>query len=245
MSDLNNHLPFGGLPGQSPRSVTVEREIEPQPEVQDQQSERLRERAYQPRRNTLAVVAFVLAFFIPLLGIIAGAVAQKRIKKSGERGRPFAIWAVIVGVLGTIAGIVAIVSMVLAGGAFISALTGGGSQEAAFVEQAVTPEEQVRIDEAIASGGGGVPGHIVSAELCTAIDNFAAVGGSAIMTDEVPAELITALDVLAAVPSPNQPVYAAFGAFLKDPNAVTNIADAQAIATNAAEAMQFDIATCM
>jgi uncharacterized membrane protein len=49
------------------------------------------------RTNVLAIVALVLAIFVPLVGAILGHVALGQIKKTGEEGRGIALAAVIVG----------------------------------------------------------------------------------------------------------------------------------------------------
>ncbi|MEO7018394.1 MAG: DUF4190 domain-containing protein [Leifsonia sp.] len=51
----------------------------------------------QPRYNTLAIVAFVLAFFTTIIGVILGFVALSQIKRTGEQGRGLAIAAIIIG----------------------------------------------------------------------------------------------------------------------------------------------------
>jgi uncharacterized membrane protein len=61
------------------------------------------------RTNVLAIVALVLAIFVPLVGAILGHVALGQIKKTGEEGRGIALAAVIVGWVFTGLAIVAIV----------------------------------------------------------------------------------------------------------------------------------------
>jgi len=46
--------------------------------------------------KTFAIIAFILAFFIPLVGIILGIIALRQIKKSGGEGKGFAIAAIII-----------------------------------------------------------------------------------------------------------------------------------------------------
>lgn len=47
--------------------------------------------------NVLALVSFIGSFFISLVGIICGHIALSQIKKTGERGRGFALAGVIIG----------------------------------------------------------------------------------------------------------------------------------------------------
>ena len=51
----------------------------------------------QPGYNTLAIVAFILAFFTTIIGVILGFVALSQIKRTGEQGRGLAIAAIIIG----------------------------------------------------------------------------------------------------------------------------------------------------
>jgi nitrogen fixation/metabolism regulation signal transduction histidine kinase len=49
------------------------------------------------RINTLAIVAFVLAFVVPLGGIICGHLALGQIKHTGEGGHGLALGGTIIG----------------------------------------------------------------------------------------------------------------------------------------------------
>ncbi|WP_434317635.1 DUF4190 domain-containing protein [Leifsonia sp. P73] len=51
----------------------------------------------QPGYNTMSIVAFILAFFVSIVGIILGFVALSQIKRTGEQGRGLALAAVIIG----------------------------------------------------------------------------------------------------------------------------------------------------
>lgn len=50
-----------------------------------------------PPQNVLAVVAFVLSFFVALAGIVCGHIALSQIKRSHERGRGLAVAALVIG----------------------------------------------------------------------------------------------------------------------------------------------------
>jgi uncharacterized membrane protein len=47
--------------------------------------------------NQLAVVAFVLAFFAGIVGVIIGAIALREIARTGQRGRKLAVAAILIG----------------------------------------------------------------------------------------------------------------------------------------------------
>jgi hypothetical protein len=61
--------------------------------------------------NVLAIVSFVSAFFISLVAIITGHIALGQIKRTGEQGRALAIWGLVLGYLGLLAGIIAVVAL--------------------------------------------------------------------------------------------------------------------------------------
>ena len=52
------------------------------------------------RTNTLAIVAFVLAFVVSLGAVICGHIALSQIKQTGEQGRGLAIAALVLGYIG-------------------------------------------------------------------------------------------------------------------------------------------------
>jgi hypothetical protein len=47
--------------------------------------------------NTLAIIAFVISFFVSIAGIICGHLALKQIRETGEPGREFAIAGLVIG----------------------------------------------------------------------------------------------------------------------------------------------------
>lgn len=53
------------------------------------------------RTNTLALVGFIAAFFMPVVGIVLGTMAKRQIAQTGEAGRGLAQAAFIVGIVGT------------------------------------------------------------------------------------------------------------------------------------------------
>ena len=65
--------------------------------------------AYQPAQpgwNVMAIVGFILAFFISVVGVILGFVALSQIKRTGEQGRGLAIAAIIIGFVEIAIGII-------------------------------------------------------------------------------------------------------------------------------------------
>ena len=72
----------------------------------------------RPGYNTLAIVGFILAFFVNIVGIILGFVALSQIKRTGEQGRGLAIAAIVIGFAEILLGILlAIVFSVVFGAA--------------------------------------------------------------------------------------------------------------------------------
>ncbi len=89
--------------------------LNPQPLPPQQQPQYAAAPPAQPGYNTLAIVGFILAFFVNLVGVILGFVALSQIKRTGEQGRGLAIAAIIIGlaeiVLGIIFAIIIIASL--------------------------------------------------------------------------------------------------------------------------------------
>jgi hypothetical protein len=54
------------------------------------------------KTNTLAIIAFIASFFISIVGLILGIVALHEIKKSGEKGKGFAVAAIIISIIGIV-----------------------------------------------------------------------------------------------------------------------------------------------
>ena len=72
------------------------------------------------RYNVLAIVGFVLAFFVSIGAVICGHIALSQIKRTGERGHGLALAAVILGYLGILVGIIWIVVVIAAVAAGVS-----------------------------------------------------------------------------------------------------------------------------
>jgi len=62
--------------------------------------------------NVLAIVSFVSAFVISLAAVICGHIALSQIKKTGEKGRGFAIAGLVLGYVGILAGIITVIVVI-------------------------------------------------------------------------------------------------------------------------------------
>ena len=63
--------------------------------------------------NTLAIIALVGAFVIPLAGIIVGFIALGQIKKTGEGGHGLALAGVILGIVFSVLWLIVVATSVL------------------------------------------------------------------------------------------------------------------------------------
>ena len=73
------------------------------------------------RTNTLAIVAFVLSFFVQVAAVICGHIALAQIKRTGEQGRGLAIAALVIGYIGIAFGVlIGVFYLVLIAGAVSS-----------------------------------------------------------------------------------------------------------------------------
>ncbi len=93
--------------------------LNPQP-LPPQQPQQPQYGAYQQPQpvgyNTMSIVAFILAFFVSIVGIILGFVALSQIKRTGEQGRGLALAAVIIGFVEVAIGIVVFIFVLIAFG---------------------------------------------------------------------------------------------------------------------------------
>jgi peptidyl-prolyl cis-trans isomerase B (cyclophilin B) len=60
----------------------------------------------QPGYNTMSIVAFIVTFFVSVVGIILGFIALSQIKRTGEQGRGLALAAIIIGFVALALGII-------------------------------------------------------------------------------------------------------------------------------------------
>ena len=57
--------------------------------------------------NILSIIAFIIVFFgFSVISIILGFIGLNQIKKTGERGRGLAIWAIVLGFVSIVIGII-------------------------------------------------------------------------------------------------------------------------------------------
>ena len=57
--------------------------------------------------NVLSIIAFIIVFFgFSVISIILGFIGLNQIKKTGERGRGLALWAIILGFVSIVIGII-------------------------------------------------------------------------------------------------------------------------------------------
>jgi len=90
---------------------------QPLPPTPSYASTSMDERPY----NVLSIVAFVLALVgVPLIGIILGHIGLSQTKSRGERGRGFAIAALVLGYLWLIAQILILILIFVAGSIAVS-----------------------------------------------------------------------------------------------------------------------------
>ncbi|MCW4457119.1 DUF4190 domain-containing protein [Microbacterium sp. MPKO10] len=78
--------------------------------------------APQDKFNVMAIVGFILSFFVSIVGAILSFVALSQIKKTGEKGRGLAIAGVIIGLASLVITIIYIIVVVVVVGAAVSDL---------------------------------------------------------------------------------------------------------------------------
>lgn len=79
--------------------------------------------AAQATTNVLSVVAFVLSLLgFNVIAIILGAIGLSQVKKTGERGRGFALAAIWIGVISIVLFVILIVSISVFAAARVSAI---------------------------------------------------------------------------------------------------------------------------
>ena len=63
-----------------------------------------------PKTNVLAIVSLVMAFFVPLIGLILSIVALNQIKKSSESGKGIAIAGIVISIIVMLAQFIIVVA---------------------------------------------------------------------------------------------------------------------------------------
>lgn len=162
------------------------------------------------RTNTLAIVAFVGSFFVSLLGIIAGHIALRQIKRSGEKGHGFALAGTIIGYVALVLTALAVVFIVLVG------IGLGASRMQSEMRGLTGATHSQEADGSQASTSGSY-----SDEFCHDLYGMAQSAQTA-MKDSSQREVLTeAYATLAAVSSPHQKEYQAMAALLENPSGAT------------------------
>lgn len=72
----------------------------------------------QEKTNTLAVVGFVLSFFLSIAAVVIGHLGLSQINRTNERGWGLGVAALWLGYAGIAAGLLVVVASVLAGAAY-------------------------------------------------------------------------------------------------------------------------------
>ncbi|MGB3909230.1 MAG: DUF4190 domain-containing protein [Pseudolysinimonas sp.] len=68
---------------------------------------------YAPPTNTLAIIALILGFLVPIGGIICGHIALNQIKRTGEGGRGLALAGLIIGYVFTAIAVLYIIGLII------------------------------------------------------------------------------------------------------------------------------------
>jgi len=235
MSDGDKPLFFGGLPPRTGAAVVEDST----PDATTSESENA------AQWNVLAIVSFVGSFVISLVGVVCGFLALRQIRRTGERGRGLATTGVVLGFVGLAVGVAMIAVFMVGGAALVGSIAGVPPTHGSVqVAPTLSPAEEAAAKAAIASGGGAIPGHIVSGELCAAVKSYFAQSAGANSSTNVSSEALAALEQLAAVQSPYQGKYQAYLAMVKDPASVPKPDQVQQLSANFAKAVQVDITTC-
>jgi hypothetical protein len=156
----------------------------------------------EPKYNLFSLISFISAFFLSVPAVVMGHMALSEIKKTGERGRGLALAGLILGYLGTLAGLALTVLLIVV--ALASPTSGVLDSKAPSVipQAAPAPTEAKDLPTPAAEGA-------VSAHFC---DVMAGMRES----EQTPEDMLNSYKRLGEVDSPNQQVYAEFYTFLAD-----------------------------
>lgn len=72
--------------------------------------------------NVLAIVGFVLSFFMSIAGLVCSIIARKQIRESGEKGMSFATAGMIISIVSMVLSVVAVIISLLIVFVFASSL---------------------------------------------------------------------------------------------------------------------------
>ncbi|EYT56313.1 hypothetical protein H490_0102090 [Leucobacter sp. UCD-THU] len=200
--------------------------------------------APQAPMNTLAIVAFIASFFVSLAGIICGHIALGQIKKTGERGRGFALAGTIIGYVSLAITVIAVIFSIIIAATAVSVANESLSQ----LEQTTQELEDSTDFDALTEEPGveespGATAGDRSPEFCAAIDAVATASEGATGA-EVPPELLDAYRQLSEIDSPNRAVYERFYLFATDPTSAAG-EDMSALMEEYFDAAMDDAMACM
>lgn len=199
--------------------------------------------APQAPMNALAIVAFIASFFVSLVGIICGHIALSQIKKTGERGRGFALAGTIIGYVALAATVLSVTFFfVFAGIAMQAANTSLTeleqlTEELEPVAPTTEPEATTPIPGDDASSGTGER----SPEFCAALNDIA-TSDAGTSSEAVDPALVESFRKLAEADSPNQQVYEQFYNFIQNP---LDGGDTETLMNDYFEAVMEDTMACL
>ncbi|MBK0422432.1 DUF4190 domain-containing protein [Leucobacter sp. CSA2] len=178
--------------------------------------------APQAPMNTLAIISFVGAFFIGLVGVVCGHISLSQIKKTGERGRGFALAGTIIGYVQMAIVILAIVfSFIVAGIATTAGMatlneidrSASASSSEELTESASPGDSTTEGTEGSESATPPAGGDL-SPEYCAAVKDLAKVSSA---NAEDSAALTSALKKVGSVGESNSQVYSDMVKYIEDP----------------------------
>ncbi len=247
MSDTNNPgnqtpdqptTPFTPQPPAAPQGQQPVPPAPPAPPAPQNGYPGAQQPAPQAPMNTLAIVAFVASFFVSIVGIICGHIALGQIKKTGERGRGFALAGTIIGYVALAFTILAIVFTFVMAGIAVQAANSSLSELEQMTEELETPTEpgveESPTDSSESSGD-------VSPEFCAALEAISAMGAEASSPEMAP-EALESFRALAEIESPNQAAYQAFYEYIQDP---MNASNSETVFSDYIDAVSEDSMACM
>jgi len=188
--------------------------------------------------NTLSIVAFIASFFISLAGIIMGHIALGQVKKTGERGRGFALAGTIIGYVSLVATILVLILTFVFAGLAVSAANNAASEleQSSQELQSELESDAPSTDEA--SGDR-------SPEFCDAVNAASTVGNETNDDGTLNDAALAAFETLASTPSPNQAVYQRFAKIAADPLELQNDESPDTLVSDFTEAFTEDSLACM
>jgi hypothetical protein len=164
----------------------------------------------EPKYNLFALISFISAFFLSVLAIVMGHIALSQIKKTGERGRGLALAGLILGYLGTLAGLAFTVVMIV-----VALAAPTSSEFDVFDSKAPSGIPQTAQAPSVTNDlPTSTEGGTVSAHFCEVLASMNA-------SEQTPEEVLSSYKRLGEVVSPNQQVYADFYTFVANSQEAT------------------------